>query len=119
VDVPARGCARRRVRVRGDSAPTFADSLAVFYRVSPGETVLPFHRKRPAYEAPTKKMLKYCGDELDPKSRTLLEDHRSRSRGRWSWRRAPTFVLVRPSELLSRAWKKDAAEAHARDCPNV
>jgi hypothetical protein len=80
VDVPARGCARRRVRVRGDSAPTFADSLAVFYRVSPGETVLPFHRKRPAYEAPTKKMLKYCGDELDPKSRTLLEDHRSIAR---------------------------------------
>jgi hypothetical protein len=36
---------------------------------------LPFHRKRPAYEAPTKKMLKYCGDELDPKSRTLLDYH--------------------------------------------
>jgi hypothetical protein len=29
------------------------------------------------------------------------------------------FVLVRPSELLSRAWKKDAADAHARDCPNI
>jgi hypothetical protein len=41
--------------------------------VSPGETALPFHRKRPAYEVPTKKMLKYCGDELDPKSRTLLD----------------------------------------------
>jgi hypothetical protein len=57
------------------AAPTFADSLAVWYRVSPGETALPFHRKRPAYEAPTKRMLKYCGDELDPKSRTLLDDH--------------------------------------------
>ena len=53
----------------------FADSLVVWYRVSPGETALPFHRKRPAYEAPTKKMLKYCGDELDPKSRTLLDYH--------------------------------------------
>jgi hypothetical protein len=29
----------------------------------------------PAYEAPTKRMLKYCGDELDPKSRTLLDYH--------------------------------------------
>jgi len=36
---------------------------------------LPFHCKRPAYEAPTKKMLKYCGDELDPKSRTMLDYH--------------------------------------------
>jgi hypothetical protein len=27
------------------------------------------------YEAPTKKLLKYCGDELDPKSRTLLDYH--------------------------------------------
>jgi hypothetical protein len=51
----------------------FADSLAVWYRVSLGETALLFLRKRPAYEAPTKKMLKYCGDELDPKSRTLLD----------------------------------------------
>jgi hypothetical protein len=59
----------------GGSAPKFADSLAVWYRVSSGETVLPFHRKRPAYEAPTKKMFKYCGDELDPKSRTLLDYH--------------------------------------------
>jgi hypothetical protein len=57
------------------SAQTFADSFAACYRVSPGETALPFHRKRPAYEAPTKKMLKYCGDELDPKSRTLLDYH--------------------------------------------
>ncbi len=37
--------------------------------------MLPFHRKRPAYEATTKKMLKYCGDEVDPKSRTLLDFH--------------------------------------------
>ncbi len=43
--------------------------------VSPGETALPFHRKRPAFESPTKKMLKYCGDELDPKSRTMLNYH--------------------------------------------
>jgi hypothetical protein len=28
-------------------------------------------------------------------------------------------VLVRPSELMSRAWMKDAADAHARDCPNI
>jgi hypothetical protein len=59
----------------GGSAPTFADSLAVWYRVSPGESALPFNRKRPAYEESTKKMLKYCGDELDPKSRTLLDYH--------------------------------------------
>jgi hypothetical protein len=75
VDLPARGCARRRARVCDGSAPTFADSLAVCYRVSAGETALPFNRKRPAYEASTKKMLKYCGDELDPKSRTLLDYH--------------------------------------------
>jgi hypothetical protein len=29
------------------------------------------------------------------------------------------FVLVRPSELTSRAWMKDAADVHARDCPNI
>ncbi len=29
------------------------------------------------------------------------------------------FVLVRPSELMSRASMKDAVEAHARDCPNI
>jgi hypothetical protein len=67
------GARRRRARVRGSSAPTFADSLAVWFCVSPGETALLFHR--PAYEAPTKKMLKYCDDELDPKSRTLLDYH--------------------------------------------
>jgi hypothetical protein len=73
------------------AAPTFADSLAVWYRVSPGETALPFHRKWLAYEASTEKMLKFCGDELDPKSRTLLDYHPVvRSRGRWRWRRAPT-----------------------------
>jgi hypothetical protein len=44
---------------------------------------------------------------------------RSRSRGRWRWRRAPTFVLVQPSELISRAWMKDAADAHTRHCPNI
>jgi hypothetical protein len=87
--------------------------------VSPGETALPFHRKRPAYESPTKKMLKYCGDELDPKSRTLrLPPGRGRA-AEWRWWRAPTFVLVRPSELMSRAWMKDTADAHARDCPNI
>jgi hypothetical protein len=32
---------------------------------------------------------------------------------------APTFVLVRTSELMSRNWMKDAADAHARDCPNI
>ena len=30
-----------------------------------------------------------------------------------------TFVLVRPSELLLRVCMKDAADAHARDCPNI
>ncbi len=69
---PTASCLLTRAVV-GGSAPTFADSLAVWYRVSPGETALPFHRKRPAYEAPTKKMLKYCANELDPKSRTLLD----------------------------------------------
>ncbi len=94
------------------SAPTFADSLAVWYRVSPGETALLFHRK---YEAPTKKMLKYCGVELDPKSRTLLDYHPVESRGRWRWRGAPTFELVRPSELMSRAWMKGRGQrARAR-----
>jgi hypothetical protein len=39
-------------------------------------TALPFHRKWPAYEATTKKMLKHCGDELDlKKSRTMLDYH--------------------------------------------
>ena len=61
--------------VVGGSAPTFADSLALWYRVSLGDTALPFHRKRPVYEAPTKKMHKYCGDELDPKSRSMLDYH--------------------------------------------
>jgi hypothetical protein len=57
------------------SAPTFADSLAVWYRVSPGETVLPVSPQAAGVEASTKKMLKYCGDELDPKSRTMLDYH--------------------------------------------
>jgi hypothetical protein len=85
--------------------------------VSPGETALPFHRKRPAYESPTKKMLKYCGDELDPKkSRTLLDYHPVEV----AWQNgAGDFVLVRPSELMSRAWMDNKADAHARDCPNV
>jgi hypothetical protein len=71
---PTASCLPTR-RAVGGSAPTFADSLAVWYRVSPGETALPFHRKRSAYEAPTKRMLKYCGVELDPKNRTLLDYH--------------------------------------------
>jgi hypothetical protein len=103
----------------GGSAPTFADSLAVWYRVSPGKKALPFHRKRPAYEAPTKIMLKYCGDELDPKSRTLLDYHPVEVAAEWRWWRRADFVLVRPSELMSPAWMKDAANAHARDCPNI
>ncbi len=106
----ARGRARRRSRVRGGSAPTLPTPLAVWYRVSPGETALPFHRKWPAYEAPTKKMLKYCGVELDPKSRTLLDYHPSRSRGRMALAARADVVLVRPSELMSRAWMKDAAD---------
>jgi hypothetical protein len=65
----------------------------VWFCVSPGETALPFHRKRPAYEAPTKKMLKYCGDEHDPKSRTLLDNHLVVVAAEWRWRRAPTFCL--------------------------
>jgi hypothetical protein len=98
----------------------FADSLAVWYHVSPGETALPFHHKRPAHEAPTKKMLKRCGDELDPKkSRTMLDYHPVEVARQMAVVAAPTFVLVRPSELMSRAWMKDAADAHARDCPNI
>jgi hypothetical protein len=119
VDLPARGRARRRARVRGGSAPTFADSLAVWYRVSPGETALPFHRKRLAYEASTKKMLKYCGDELDPKSRTLLDYHPVEVARQMALAARADFVLVRSSELISRAWMKDAADTHARDCPNI
>jgi hypothetical protein len=101
------------------SAPTFADSLAVCYRVSPGETALPFHRKRPAYEAPTKRMLKYCGVELDPKSRTLLDDHPVEVVRQMAVAARADFGLVRPSELMSRAWMKDAADARVRDCPNI
>jgi hypothetical protein len=65
-------------------------------------------------------MLKYCGVELDPKSRTLLDFHPvevARQMALATPRRL--FVLVRPSELMSRAWMKDAADAHARDCPNI
>jgi hypothetical protein len=66
-------------------------SLAVWYRVSPGETALPFHRKRPAYEAANKERLKHCGGELDPKSRTLrLPLGRGRA-AEWRWRRALTL----------------------------
>ena len=52
-----------------------AFAVAARRRLPTRSTALPFHRKWPAYEAPTKKMLKYCGDELDPKSRTLLDYH--------------------------------------------
>ncbi len=52
-----------------------AFAVAARRRLPTRSTALPFHRKRPAYEAPTKKMLKYCGDEVDPKSRTLLDYH--------------------------------------------
>jgi hypothetical protein len=49
-------------------------------------------------------MLKYCGVELDPKSRTLLDYHPSRSRGRMALVARAEFVLVRSCELMSRAW---------------
>jgi hypothetical protein len=44
-------------------------------------------------------MLKYCGDELDPKSRTLLDYHPVEV-ARQMVRRL--FVLVRASEVMSR-----------------
>ena len=61
---------------------------------------------------------------LRRRARSEEEPHAARlppGRGRaaWRWCRAPNFVLVRPSELMSRAWMKDAADAHARDCPNI
>jgi hypothetical protein len=66
-------------------------------------------------------MLKYCGDELDlKKSRTLLDYHPvevARQNGAGGVRRL--FCSWRPSELMSRAWMKDTADAHARDCPNI
>jgi hypothetical protein len=63
-------------------------------------------------------MLKYCGDELDP-SRTLLDDHPVEVARQMALAGRADFVLVRPSELISRAWLKDAADAHARLCPNI
>jgi hypothetical protein len=52
----------------------------------------------------------YCGDELDPKGRTLLDYHPVEVA-----RQSAEFVLVRPSELMSRAWMKDAGRrARAR-----
>jgi hypothetical protein len=87
--------------------------------VSPGETALPFHRKRPAHEAPTKQMLKYCGDELDPKSRTLFDYHPVEFARQMAVAARGDFVLVGPSERMLRAWMKDTADAHARDFPNI
>jgi hypothetical protein len=64
-------------------------------------------------------MLKYCGDELDPKkSRTLLDYHSVEVARQMALAARADFVLVPPSELLSRAWMKDAADAHTRDCPS-
>jgi hypothetical protein len=64
-------------------------------------------------------MLKYCGDEHDPKSRTLLDDHPVEVARQVALATRTDFVLVRPSELMSRAWMKDVADAHARDCANI
>ncbi len=83
-------------------ADVYRLACGLVYRVSPGETALPFHRKRPAYEAPTKKMLKYCGDELDPKSRTMLDYHPVEVAWQMALAARADFVLVRPSELMSR-----------------
>jgi hypothetical protein len=69
--------------------------------------------------ASIKKMLKHCGEELDPKSRTLLDYHPVEVARQMALAARADFVLVRPSELMSRAWMKDAADAHARDCPNI
>ncbi len=65
-------------------------------------------------------MLKYCGDELDPKSRTLLDYDPvevARQNGAGGARRL--CACGEPSELMSRGWMKDAADAHTRDCPNI
>jgi hypothetical protein len=71
VDLPARGCARRRVRVRGGSAPTLPTR-------SRSGTACRRVRRRCRFSASgrgTKRMLKHCSDELDLKSRTLLDYH--------------------------------------------
>jgi hypothetical protein len=64
-------------------------------------------------------MLKYCGDELDPKSRTMLDYHPVEVARQMALAARADFVLVRSSELISRAWMKDAADLHARNCPNI
>ncbi len=98
----------------------FADSRSCWWqrrRLPTRSTALPFHRKRSAYEAPTKKMLKYCGDELDPKSRTLLDYHSVEVAREMALAARADFVLVRPSELMSRARMKDAGRLARAQLP--
>jgi hypothetical protein len=64
-------------------------------------------------------MLKYCGDELDPKSRALLDYHPIEVARQMALAARRLLCSWQPSELMSRAWMKDAADAHARDCPNI
>ena len=85
----------------GGSAPTFADSLAVWYRVSPGETAL--RRSRKCSSTAARSSIR--------RAARCSTTTRSRSRGRMALAARADFVLVRPSELMSRAWMKDAADA--------
>jgi hypothetical protein len=107
-----------RAVAAGGGATAFADSQAVWYRVS-SETAQPFYRKRPPYEAPSKKMLKYAVDDADPKSRSLLDFHPVEVARQLALVAHADFLLVRPSELMSRAWMKDSPDVHAKLCPNI
>ncbi len=88
------------------SAPTFADSLAVCYRVSPGETALPFHRKRPAYEAPTKNEKRYA----EPTNSAIPSRTRPRcarccaASTKWAW---PAFDDARLLNLNKKRCEAD------------
>jgi hypothetical protein len=53
------------------------------------------------------------------KSRTLLDYHPVEVARQIALAARADFVLVRPSELMSRACMKDAADAHAYECPNI
>jgi hypothetical protein len=84
------GHARRRARVRGGSAPTFADSLAVWYRVSPGDCRFTASGRR------TRRRPRKCSNTASS-IRRAARCSTAPGRGRaaeWRWRRAPTFVLV-------------------------
>ncbi len=100
----------------GGSAPTFADSLAVWYRVSPGETALSFYRKRLAYHENAQVLRRRARSE-EPHAARLPTGRGRAADGAGGARRL--LCSWQPSELMLRAWMKDATDAHARDCPNI